>query len=240
MVQYIGIPRYHDRYPEINRLQNEINQLNQQINSYKSVMAAVQSFDDGVRRDIATDNATIADLTTKIATLTITRDNLIAQLTQLQYELEMRKESVAIDQTYINSEIDQLNDINRSTVNTQKDDPKFTKSVFNNIKSENNVIKKHYSDSVDDYQTGLQKDYYQTELMNTVSRMNLYMFIFYYILVFILILVFYFIQKTMPLRMKLIWISVLVVYPFLVMYIEDIVSYLIVLFLQLFQTKVPS
>jgi len=234
----IPVPRY--RQPEIDRLQNTINSLNRQIDSLNGQIRALSDIDGGIQTNIGNARTNISDLNTQIAGLIAQKKSLIASLSQAQYELQMLRESNILNNTHIDTGIQQASDLDNATINAKTDIQMYKQNFFNNIRRQTADIQKSHDKIAYDYQTSNSKEVYQTEQTNYIRDTNFYLFLFYYFLLFVLILVLFLIQKTMTLFKKLQWITALAIYPFFIMFIETMFSYFSQICLNLIQTKVPS
>jgi hypothetical protein len=234
----IPVPRY--RQPEIDRLQNTINSLNRQIDSLNGQIRALSDIDGQVQTNIGNARTSISDLNTQIAGLIAQKKSLIASLSQAEYELQMLRESNILNNTHIDTGIQQASDLANATISTKTETQMYTQNFFDNIRRQTTDIQKSHGKTVYDYQTSNSKEVYQTEQTNYIRDTNFYLFLCYYFLLFALTLVLFFIQKTMTLFKKIQWITVLAIYPFFIMFIETMFSYFLQICLNLIQTKIPS
>jgi hypothetical protein len=236
----IQVPRIHNRQNEINNLQNEINILNGQINNINAQISYAESKDSVIQSNINNDNSKISDLTGQIRNLTYERDMLIISLNLKEKELIMILNSNELSNTYINSQQQELNNLAIDISGSIIDNQTYTRNFFNNIKIQNASIQKSNSQQADQYQTRFQKEYYETEQTNYVKSINFYLFFSYYLLLLIFIIILIFIQKTMLLYKKVIWAILLGIFPFIIMYIEEFIMYLVRSLLEIIQTTLPS
>uniref|UniRef100_A0A6C0D2R4 Uncharacterized protein n=1 Tax=viral metagenome TaxID=1070528 RepID=A0A6C0D2R4_9ZZZZ len=234
----VPVPVY--RQPEINRLQDRINSLNRQIADLDRQIRDLDNTDRGLQSNIQTDRGSISTLKRNINTLTTQKQSLIASLSQAQYELEMLNESNILNNSHIDTGIQRADDLADMIVSNKLNSQTYVQNFFNSIRTQTANIRKSYGTIVDNSQTSYAKEHYQTEQTTATNGINFYLFLIYYFLLFILILLLFLIQKTMSIYKKLLWIFILALYPFFIMFIETMFSYVLQFLINMLQTKVPS
>jgi hypothetical protein len=236
----INVPRYHFRQSEIDQTQNEINVTNNNIHNLNNTLSYSSYKDNIIKQDIADNNTTINKLNDETNRLEYDRDTLIEIENLKQHELEMLREGYTTSSTYISAATDK-NFIDESeTANNIVIGQIAKQNFFDNINMQNNNIQKKNSLITNDYVTSAQKEYYETSQQNTINNINFWFFIFYYFFLLIFIFILFFIQRTMTLFNKIIIILAFGLYPFCIIFVENVILKLLYFCLEFIQTKIPS
>jgi hypothetical protein len=220
----IPIPVPVFKYPEIWRLEGELKILNSKIADRNWVIGVKQT---ALNQMVALKERLNADAEAnrrKIEELIIERDGLLNDKKRLEEELAQLRLSIGLANKENQIWQKENERLAKDYLTLTDDTTKRKQDIFNSIKVQNNLLLKTHTNMNSEYRTNDQKSFYQNEQMNFINLINFLFLIVYFILVLVFLYIIYY-KPSITIYKKIFYAISLVLYPFLIMYIEFLIYF---------------
>jgi chromosome segregation ATPase len=208
----------NDLNRSINNIQNNINNLNYNIFVQQTKINNLQNDKNKYLNDINNEKRTLTLLTSE-------RDQKLIILAELKTILNRLENSIVLANKSSDTTIKQVNSLKDSYLKTKLDDLNTQKKIYYEIRKQNNFLTGSSKKIDKIYRTNDQKTGFQLEKTEYLQYVNFYLLLIYFLLVFIFC--YFLFRNSMNIYLKVICFVFIFIYPFVIIYIELLVFYII-------------